>query len=78
MDCGEKRFLLRQFIDSNYEYRLALQRCRVCRTCSNVAPGEPVPCQLDEFMTKADQAFAAAAGHACEDCDPPHPKDAIS
>lgn len=63
MECHDKRRLLRRYIDSNYEYRLALERCRTCRVCS---PGAPVVCPLDEFMTRAEQAFEAVTRHLDE------------
>lgn len=49
-ECGERRLLLKQFIDSNQEYRAALARCRVCKSCLS---GE-TNCQLDEYLAQFD------------------------
>jgi len=66
MECRDKIRLLRRYIDSNYEYRLALERCRACRACSRKSPGTPIVCQLDQFMTRADQALEAVTRHLNE------------
>jgi hypothetical protein len=63
MECGEKRRLLRLYLESNQEYREALQRCKVCRSCVAEAPEERTSCQLDTFLAKSDEAHAAALGH---------------
>ncbi len=66
MECNQKRFLLRQVIESNLEYRIAMQRCRVCRSCSAAAPGERTVCQLDEYLEKFEQAADSITQHVEE------------
>lgn len=39
VEGSEKRRLLRQYTESNLEYRLAIQRCRVCRTLAMIENG---------------------------------------
>jgi hypothetical protein len=47
----------------NDEYRAALQRCRVCRTCSTAAPEQRTICQIDAYIEKQEQAHAAVMNH---------------
>lgn len=59
MDCAERRLLLREFIESNEEYRAAIARCKVCRSCANGKAN----CQLDEYLKKFDDAHQVVLKH---------------
>lgn len=62
MDCAERRLLLKQFIESNHEYRAALARCRVCKSCLEGA----TVCQLDEYLAQFEAAHQLALQHIDE------------
>ena len=63
MECSEKKRLLGEIIENNQEYRLALERCRVCRTCFAAAPEDRTVCQLDSLLIKCRRANDEALKH---------------
>jgi hypothetical protein len=58
-ECGARRLLLRQFVESNQEYRAALARCRVCKSCLS---GE-TNCKLEEYLAQFDAAHQRMLEH---------------
>jgi hypothetical protein len=66
MECEERRLLLRAVIESNHEYRAALQRCRVCKTCTSESPEKRTACPLDAHLARLDRAHQAALTHCDE------------